>query len=149
MQFLPPHTAFLPPCCFILYFFILLPLFFHPLCTVCSSCCCWFWFPLYSFCHCAFPWFLAACLPFLTLMSPPILFSLWSCQPSRVEQLCFPIHSSAAWLLFKLTFFGFLAIGSSCCHFSSGTKVNLFEEQAKTEKNLAGQEQGKMRSREN
>lgn len=40
----------------------------------------------------------------------------------------------------KLMFFGVLAVGSSCCHFFSGTKAILFGEEVETRKNLAGQE---------
>lgn len=64
-------------------------------------------------------------------------------QHCRVEYLCLPSHSFCHMAPLKLTFFGFLTIGSSCCHFSSGTKVSIFEKQGKTQKNLAGQEQGK------
>jgi len=84
--------------------------------------------PFDSFCRCAFPWFLAACLPFLSLMSPPILLSLWSFL-SSVSALQGGVSVLSQPQLFfhmahlKLTFFGFLAL-----HFSSGMKVSLFEE---------------------
>lgn len=57
-----------------------------------------------SFCHCAFLWFLAACFPLLSVMSPPVLLSIWSFLPLfqcfGVEYLCLPSLSYlAAWLL--------------------------------------------------
>lgn len=83
----------------------------------------------FSFCRCALLWFLAACFPLLSVMSPPVLLSIWSCLPLCqcfvVEYLCFPSLSCMAPL--KLMFFGLLAVGSSCCHFFSGTKQSSLE----------------------
>lgn len=61
-------------------------------------------FPPFSFCHCAFLWFLAASFPPLSVMSPPVLLSIWSFlslfQCFGVECLCFPsLNYLAAWLL--------------------------------------------------
>lgn len=89
--------------------------------------------PPLSFCHCAFLWFLAACLPLLGVTSPPVLLSMWSFLPLFQ---CFGVGASVLFQpqLFccmaplNFMFFGFLAVGSSCCHFFSRTKAILFGE---------------------
>lgn len=60
-------------------------------------------FSPFSLSHCVFLWFLAASFPLLSVMSPPVLISIWSFlslfQCFGVEYLFFPsLDSLAAWL---------------------------------------------------